>query len=77
MLNRKSVRKARQFLRKNAHATTADIHPEKFAAAAQEQGVGFSDLLKYISRLYSAGQNESFQRQEDIHAAAAAPTIQR
>lgn len=64
------VRKARQYLRKHAKAGTRDISPTKFAAAANEQGASFDELLKFISRLYSAGQGEQFQRQEEINAIA-------
>lgn len=64
------VRKARQFLRKRAKAGTRDISPHKFAAAAAEQNASFSDLLRFISRLYAGGQGEQFQRQEQINAIA-------
>lgn len=64
------VRKARQYLRKHAKAGTRDISPQKFAAAAAEQNASFGELLGFISRVYSSGQNESFQRQENIRAIA-------
>lgn len=66
------VRKARQYLRKYAKAGTRDISPQKFAAAAAEQNASFSDLLKFLSRLYMAGQGEQSQRQEEINAIAQA-----
>lgn len=66
------VRHARQYLRKHAKATVSDISPQKFAAASQETGSSFGDLLKFISRLYAGGQGADFQRSEQINAIAEA-----
>jgi len=59
------IRAARSFLVQHGVPLSA-VPPRKFAAAAKELKKGFRDLLKFIARLYSAGQNESFWRKEAI-----------
>lgn len=51
------IRAARGFLRTHAKARSGEIPPHKFAAASKELGVGFRELLRFISRLYAGGQN--------------------
>ena len=60
------IRAARSFLVHNGVPLHA-ISPRKFAASAKELNKGFRELLKFIARLYSAGQNEALWREEDIH----------
>lgn len=60
------TRAARGFLRTHAKARSGEIPPRKFAAASKELGVGFRDLLKFISRLYAGGQGESAFRMERV-----------
>lgn len=60
------VRAARGFLRTNAKARSGEISPRKFANASKELGVGFRELLRFISRLYSGGQNEGAFRLDRI-----------
>ena len=48
------------------------ISPKKFADAAKERNVGFSELLRMIARLYMGGQHEAFFRREQIAQIAAA-----
>jgi hypothetical protein len=59
------VRKARAFLR-SQNVTTQEIPPRKFANAAKELNKGFRELLSYIRRLRSGGQNQSAERRENI-----------
>ena len=65
----KEVRAARAFLQ-NQGARSSDIPPRKFANSAKELNMGFRDLLRMISRLYSAGQNQSQFRMTVIAAEA-------
>lgn len=60
------VRQARGFLRQKLKAGSADISPRHFAAAAKEQGLGFSGLASVLARLYAGGQNESFYREQAL-----------
>lgn len=59
------VRAARAFLRQRG-VSTKEIPPRKFANAAKELGKGFRELLSYLRRLRSGGQNQSAQRRENI-----------
>jgi hypothetical protein len=54
-----------------------EVPPRKFADAAKELDIGFTELLAFISRLYSQGQNQQQFRMDAIAKAAAAPTIQQ
>jgi len=49
------VQAARAFLRTYAQATTSDIPPREFAAAAKELGVGYKELFRTLARLYQGG----------------------
>ena len=60
------VRSARSFLRQNLKAGTSDVPPRKYANAAKELGMSFSDLASLIARMYAGGQNESFYREQAI-----------
>lgn len=61
---------ARKFLFQK-HPSGFGIQPARFAAAANETGSSFDDLIKFIGRMYSGGQNTQLYRQQDISAAAA------
>lgn len=63
------VRAARGYLRKKAKAGTKQINPRKFAAAANEQGAGFRDLLMFISQLQSGGSEQGVWRHEILKKA--------
>lgn len=64
----KQIRKARAFLYK--HDIPANqISPKKFAEASAEQDTSFKEMLRYLSRLLMAGQNESITRKELIREA--------
>lgn len=52
------------------HTNGFGIQPARFAAAANETGSSFDDLIKSIARMYTGGQNQEFYRQQDISAAA-------
>lgn len=52
------VRAARAFLFSRG-MQARDIPPRKFANAAKELSLSFSQLLSFIGRLYDAGQNQS------------------
>lgn len=67
----KEVRKARSYLRQSAGARTSDISPLKFANAAKEQNVGFPELLKFIGRMYSGGQDQEGFREDLLSNIAA------
>lgn len=60
---------ARAFLFQK-HTNGFGIPPAKFAAAANETGSSFDDLIKGIARLYMGGQDSEYYRQQDISAAA-------
>jgi hypothetical protein len=68
------VRSARSYLRKHLKARAGDVPPRKFAAASQETGIGFRELLGVIARMYEGGQGEASQRREDIRSIAQAGT---
>ena len=55
------------------HPNGFGISPAKFAAAANEQDTTFDHLIRFISRLYAGGSQQSVFRGEDISAAAANP----
>ncbi len=63
------VRAARAYLRQRS-IKSSEVPPRKFASSAKEKGVGFGELLRYIARLYSQGQNQSTWRRETIRAEA-------
>lgn len=49
------VQAARAFLHTYAGATSSDIPPRHFAAAAKELGIGYKELLRTIAHLYQGG----------------------
>jgi len=59
------VQKARSFLFSH-HKRGFRIEPRKFAASARELGVGFRELLRFISQLYAQGQQSSTFRRAAI-----------
>lgn len=65
----KEVRAARAFLQ-TRDIRSGDIPPRKFANSAKELNMGFRELLRMISRLYSGGQAQSRFRVEIIAAEA-------
>lgn len=65
----KEIRAARAFLQ-NRGARSSDIPPRKFANSAKELNMGFRELLRLISRLYSGGQAQQQFRMSAIAAAA-------
>lgn len=67
----REVRAARAFLHKRG-VKAKHVSPRKFADAAKEQDIGFAELLRFISRLYSAGQNQQQFRLDVIAKSAAA-----
>lgn len=58
-------RKARSFLFSH-HKHGFGIPPEKFAAASNELGVSFRELLRFISILYARGQGTDAFRMETL-----------
>jgi hypothetical protein len=54
------------------HPTGFGISPARFAAAANEQGTSFDQLMRYIARFYAGGAQSDVFRQQDLSAAAAA-----
>ena len=60
------VRASRSFLRSNLAAGSAEISPRKFANAAKETGMSFSDLAGFLGRLYADGQGDAFYREQAI-----------
>lgn len=67
----REVRAARAFLHKRG-VKASQVSPRKFANAAKEQDVGFAELLAFIARLYSAGQNQQQFRLDVIAKSATA-----
>jgi len=65
------IRAARAFLNKKG-IRTKQVSPRKFANAAKENNMGFSELLKFISRLYDGDRNLSTWRRGVIEKAAEA-----
>lgn len=63
------VQKARAFLF-SRHPNGFGIPPAKFAAASQETGASFDQLMQFISRMYAGGAQSSLFRGQDISAAA-------
>ena len=63
------IRAARAFLRQRS-IPSRDVPPRKFANTAKELSMGFAELLKWIARLYSGGQNQGTWRREAILAEA-------
>jgi hypothetical protein len=73
MAKRKATpQQARSFLFQR-HPNGFGISPAKFAAAANEQDTTFDHLIRFISRMYAGGSQQSLFRGEDISAAAANP----
>lgn len=68
----REVRAARAYLHKRG-ARTKDVSPRKFANSAKELNIGFAELLAFIARLYSAGQNQSQYRLDVIAKEASKP----
>lgn len=68
-MKRHTPQAARAYLY-SRHPNGFGINPHKFAAAANEQGSSFDDLIKFISRLYAGGSQQATFRQQDISAAA-------
>lgn len=52
------------------HPNGFGVNPGKFAAASNETGSSFDDLMKFISRMYAGGSQQSLFRQQDLSAAA-------
>jgi hypothetical protein len=67
----KEVRAARAFLQKKG-VRSHEVPPRRFADAAKELDIGFTDLLSFISRLYSGGQNQQQFRMDVIAKEASA-----
>lgn len=67
---RATAQQARHFLY-TRHPNGFGINPHKFAAASNESGSSFDDLIKFIGRMYAGGAQQSLYRQQDISAAAA------
>lgn len=63
------VRAARAYLRQR-NIKSSEVPPRKFANSAKETDQGFGELLRYIARLYSQGQNQATWRREAIQADA-------
>lgn len=59
------VRAARAFLISKG-IKPHQIPPRKFANSAKELGIGFQQLLSFISRVMSGGQDKSRWREEAI-----------
>jgi hypothetical protein len=64
---------ARSFLFQK-HTNGFGIPPAKFAAAANETGGSFDDLIKGIARMYMGGSDSEYFRQQDISAASQGAT---
>lgn len=62
------IRAARAFLQ--ARGVRTIVPPDKFANAAKELDVGFTELLGFITRLYSGGQNAMLFNHEALLEAA-------
>ncbi len=63
------IRAARAYLRQRS-ISSSEVPPRKFANSAKELNQGFAELLKFIARLYSGGQNQGTWRREAIQAEA-------
>lgn len=61
----KEIRAARAFLRRRGIGTKT-IPPKKFAAAAKEQNLTFTELFKSIARIMMTGRSQSEKRKEII-----------
>lgn len=57
------IRAARAFLRKRGIGTS-EIPPRTFAVSAREMGKTFSELLRFIARLYQGRTDQSMTRAE-------------
>lgn len=68
----KHTAQAAQTYLSSLHPTGFGINPARFAAAANEQGTSFDQLMRYIARFYAGGAQSDVFRQQDISAAAAA-----
>lgn len=72
MKRKATAQQARSYLFQR-HPNGFGIPPAKFAAAANETGSTFDHLIRFISRMYAGGSQQSLFRGEDISAAAANP----
>lgn len=72
MKHKATPQQARSYLYQR-HPNGFGISPAKFAAASNETGSSFDHLIRFISRLYAGGSQQSLFRGEDISAAAANP----
>ena len=70
MKTRSTPQQARAYLY-SRHPNGFGINPHKFAAASNETGQSFDQLIKFISRLYAGGAQQSTFRQQDLSAAVA------
>lgn len=70
MKRKATAQQARSYLYQR-HPNGFGISPAKFAAAANERGTSFDDLIRFISRMYAGGAQQSLFRGQDISAAAA------
>lgn len=68
MKRKATAQQARSYLFQR-HPNGFGIQPAKFAAAANETGGSFDDLIKGIARMYMGGQDSQYFRQQDISAA--------
>jgi hypothetical protein len=66
---RATAQQARAFLY-SRHPHGFGITPAKFAAASHETGQSFDELIRFISRMYAGGAQQSLFRGQDISAAA-------
>lgn len=64
MVSPAEIRRARAYLQ--AKGLRRTISPKTFAGAAKEMDVGFAELLKFIGRLYSGGQDQAGRIRELI-----------
>lgn len=68
----KHTAQAAQTYLTSLHPSGFGISPARFAAAANEQGTSFDELMRYVARFYAAGAQSDVFRQQDLSAAAAA-----
>lgn len=70
MKGKATAQQARAYLY-SRHPNGFGISPARFAAAANEQGTSFDNLIRFISRMYAGGAQSQLFRQQDISSAAA------
>lgn len=68
-MDAKQTQSARAYLYKR-HKHGFRIPPAKLAASAHELGTNFHGLMRFISLMYSRGQNQSLTRQSEIQQIA-------